>query len=193
MRRRRLLLGAGLVVLAGLAVSPLAVHWFTQDEQKAVLARARSAAGAHASPDGSPPGKEPAYKLPKGGEDWDYIGTFRLRDSTGAMVPVKLYADDSSSKKRANRGDHLANMVPNHFALQAVYLTRTGEWTHRALDSRARMSFSRILKSGEDAVVLELVTNYTFMPQLGQTGVGPIPTASVTVSVKDGVPTAEVR
>jgi hypothetical protein len=100
-------------------------------------------------------GGRPNVPLPKGSEDWDYLGTFRLVEGRKTFT-VCLYAQDTDSiaAKREGGGSY-----PNFFSLHAMYRAGSGAWVHKKVYGAARVRFSRIVSVTPDAAVLELCPN----------------------------------
>lgn len=91
----------------------------------------------------------------------DCIGTYQLL-LDGKRRGVKLYVYDSDWMARRR---FCGWIYPNLFGIQAVYQDVTGKWAFKELDSRARVSFVRVLKHDNQAIILELRPN--FMIDLG--------------------------
>jgi hypothetical protein len=97
----------------------------------------------------------PNVPLPEGGEDWDYLGTFRLVEG-GKAFTVCLYAQDTDSTA-AKYGFFI---YPNSFSLHAMYSVGTRDWAHKELYGAGRVRFSRVVKVKPAAVMLELCPNF---------------------------------
>jgi hypothetical protein len=103
----------------------------------------------------------PEVRLPKGGEDWDFIGTFKLMDGKDKIVTVRLYAYDSDSvaEKRLKQHGVAMSFYPNFFSLHAMYRTASGEWKHSELYGVFRVRFRKVQRTTADSVLLELRPN----------------------------------
>jgi hypothetical protein len=115
----------------------------------------------------------PAGRLPRGVEDWDYLGTFELRDENARVYAVKLYAWDTDSvadKKRDGDGRLFGGrMYPNCFELHAMYRAGSGDWLHKELYRVARVGFSQVLKRASERVLLELESKFIVFSGPGET------------------------
>jgi hypothetical protein len=92
---------------------------------------------------------------PKHARTWDRIGLFRLKDGDNHRL-VLLYYYDSDSELGFT-------MVPNDFAIDAIYQDASGKWAHKRLLSAARLCFTRIAKIAPDHVVLECGPSFAIL------------------------------
>jgi hypothetical protein len=104
----------------------------------------------------------PAYRLPDGGHNWDYIGAFRLTDAKANAIVVRLYLCDSDSvaAKEADKNGMALMTYPNHFEMHAMYRSAAGEWQHKQLVSCGRVRFLRVKHRAPERVLLELRPNF---------------------------------
>jgi hypothetical protein len=114
-----------------------------------------------------PDADAPPVPLPAGGEDWDFVGTFRLSEN-GQAATVRLYVFDSDSAagKAAKRGELGLRYYPNHFMLHAFYRAGDAGWSHREVYGGARTRFVGVKARRAAAVDLELGAK--FMADLSQ-------------------------
>lgn len=114
-------------------------------------------------PDLALTGGAPPVHLPKGGIDWDFIGTFRLTDH-GKAVTVRLYAEDpwEIASKKAARGEDGIFAYPSTFILHAYFRRGVEAWAHREVFAQGRVEFGRVTKVAPEGVTLELVPAFRF-------------------------------
>jgi hypothetical protein len=140
-----------LVLLAGIAVATVVValiRWQVRVDDRVHPIQAAS----------------PPFRLPESGEDWDFVGTFRLQDDRGRVTDVRLYVEDSDSvaSNQALREGWGEMTYPNHLQLHAFYRRGDEEWFHKPLSRGARAHFVRVREPSRSEVVLEFRTAYVF-------------------------------
>ena len=139
----------------------------------------------------------PPVPLPAGGEDWDYVGTFRLaEDEQSATVRLYVYDSDSVADKEAKRGELSLHSYPSFFALHAFYRVGAGEWAHREVYSLGRTGFVRVVGQAGGAVSLEL--RRAFRSDLTRDSKDDLERVrqankpyTIRLTLKEGVPVAE--
>jgi hypothetical protein len=139
----------------------------------------------------------PAFRLPDGGQYWDYIGAFRLTPAKGRAITVRLYAEDSDSvaDKLDAKGMSTLRHYPNSFSLHAMYRAAFGEWQHKTLLSYGRTGFERVKEQSPAGPVLELRPKYRYTleeaKRAHQAGEEINKPFTKRLKAKDGVPVIE--
>ena len=99
--------------------------------------------------------------FPKGADNWDRVGLFKLKDGKNERL-VLLYCCDSDSvaeKMMAKHGFSM-KMYPNSFAVHAIHQNESGKWVHKEALGYARVRFTKVAKVTPDELILECRPNF---------------------------------
>jgi len=96
--------------------------------------------------------------LPPGVADqWDAIGTYKLKRGQATTIVKLYYADsDSIAKKVERQGGVGFRPYPNFFSLHGVYRQGDGPWKHKKLYGVARAGFWKVTEVKPDAVTIQV-------------------------------------
>src|SRR5262245_20650420 len=78
--------------------------------------------------------------FPKGADNWDRIGLFKLKDGDkDRLVLLYYYDSDSVAEKMMTKGGVGAWTYPNIFHVHAVYQDASEKWVHKEIFGYARV------------------------------------------------------
>jgi hypothetical protein len=107
--------------------------------------------------------------FPKGADNWDRIGLFKLQDGENDRLVLLYYNDtDSVSKKMMKKGGSGIWIYPNFFGVHAVYQDKAGKWAHKEVFGYARVRFTRVAKGAPDHLMLECRLNVVIRIEPGE-------------------------
>jgi hypothetical protein len=94
--------------------------------------------------------------FPKGADNWDRIGLFKLKDGgEDRLVLLYYYDSDSVASKKEREGRYRGRFYPNSFGVHAVYQTAPGKWAYKEVFGYTRVGFIRVAKAAPDYLLLE--------------------------------------
>jgi hypothetical protein len=107
--------------------------------------------------------------FPKGADNWDRIGLFKLKDGEkDRLVLVYYYDSDSVTEKMMKKEGIGTGSYPNFFDVQAVYQDKAGKWVHKEVFGYARVRFMKVAKAAPDHLILECRPNFMIRVEPGE-------------------------
>jgi hypothetical protein len=107
--------------------------------------------------------------FPKGADNWDRIGIFKLKDGENDRLVLLYYYDsDSVSEKMMKKKGFGIRTYPNFFDVHAVYQDKTGKWAHKEVFGYARVRFTKVAKAAPDYLILECRPNFMIRIEPGE-------------------------
>lgn len=99
--------------------------------------------------------------IPKGADNWNRIGLFKLRDGgNDRLILLYYYDSDSVAEKIMAKKGSATFSYPNFFDVHAIYQAAPGKWAHKEVFGFARVRFNKVAKVAPDHLVRECRPNF---------------------------------
>jgi len=103
--------------------------------------------------------------------DWEFVGTFRLKDGNGKTTIVRLYVEDPAAiaARKSRRGEIGMYIYPHPVDVVAIYRPDGGKWKMTNVYSASRcVVYVGVKERIADRVVLEMRKDYKVRREHGE-------------------------